>query len=65
MKKHLLFALSLLLGLSLFGCQGPSDDPADDNGIINGEVLLRATSTIIRANGVDATTFSVLQILRV
>lgn len=60
MKKHLLFALSLLLGLSLFGCRGTSDDPADDNGIINGEVLLRATSTIIRANGVDATTFSVL-----
>lgn len=60
MKKHLLlFALSLLLGLYLIGCEGAPDGPAGEGGELTGEVMLRATSNIIRADGTDATSFTV------
>ncbi|MBQ8272021.1 MAG: Omp28-related outer membrane protein [Tidjanibacter sp.] len=60
MKKQLMIILSLCLGLTMAGCRGASDDPIDDGGTVTGEVLLRATTKIIRADGVDATVFSVL-----
>lgn len=60
MKKQLLIILSLCLGLSLAGCRGASDEPIDEGGTVTGDVLLRATTKIIRADGVDATVFSVL-----
>lgn len=60
MKKQPQILLSLCLGLALLGCQGTPDNPSTNGGTLSGEVVLRATEQIIRADGVDATTFSVL-----
>ncbi len=59
-KTFLPLVLSLLWGLLLIGCEGTPDGTTDDGGTLSGEVQLRTTRDILRANGEDFTTFTVL-----